>query len=82
MTHYRCYLVDVSGHIRSVRDLDCPNDDAAVALSAAVLEAEPRRPFDYELWQAARCVRPYRKGIRSALRAPRGRLAAEEAKPC
>ena len=52
MTHYRLYLLDDEGHIRRGIDLDCADDDEAVATAAAYVDG-----CAVEVWEKTRRVR-------------------------
>ena len=51
MAHYRLYLLDDTGHIREGMDLDCANDDAAMAIASAYVDR-----CAVEVWQQTRRV--------------------------
>ena len=51
MAHYRLYLLDDTGHIREGMDLDCADDDAAIAIASAYVDR-----CAVEVWQQTRRV--------------------------
>ena len=51
MTDYRAYLVGPGDHIRAVRPLDCPDDQAAVEAARQLVNGH-----DVELWERGRKV--------------------------
>jgi hypothetical protein len=52
MTHYRIYMLDRKDRIVSGSDVDCPNDESALAWAATTLGTDARA----EIWQRARCL--------------------------
>ena len=67
MLDYRLYLLDDAGHIRGVVELDCANDEEAIALAEAHGDGRPM-----ELWRRDRWIRRLSgDGPRSGL-SPRG----------
>jgi hypothetical protein len=55
MHTYRCYLLDATDHIASVKLIECPDDDAAKLIAHNILAAEPEFSA-VELWDLARQV--------------------------
>ena len=54
MTHYRLYLLDDEDHIHPTNppvDLDCANDDEAIAMAATYVDGHT-----VELWEKTRKV--------------------------
>ena len=51
VTHYRLYFFDARDHIGRALDIECRNDDEAIASVR-----EHAHPFAIELWQGARRI--------------------------
>lgn len=51
MTHYRLYFFDARDHISRAVDIECRDDDEAIANVR-----EHAHPFAIELWQGARRI--------------------------
>jgi len=56
MPGYRLYLLDGAGHIREAVELECRDDEHAVAMA---LVQEHHQRIAMELWEGARLVRRF-----------------------
>ena len=55
MVGYRCYILDGEDHIVQAHDLDCANDEEAMAGAEILLAHDPYYRFA-EVWHATRRV--------------------------
>ena len=58
MVYYRLYLIGAAGHVKGVREIEAP-DDAAAVLAALRVEPAGRR----ELWCGSRFVEDWRSAL-------------------
>jgi hypothetical protein len=52
MSYYRIYLLDAGRHIREAQEVQCEDDEAALAFAATAMEGHPA----VEVWTGARLV--------------------------
>lgn len=48
---YRAYILDHNGHIMGVREIDAPDDDAAIEKAKQYVDGH-----DFELWERGRLI--------------------------
>jgi hypothetical protein len=65
MTSYRCFAIDLNGHIRAADIVDCADDAAAASAARQLLQQHPaaRR---LEIWHLDRCVSVLTRDARDA----------------
>jgi hypothetical protein len=65
MTSYRCFAIDLNGHIRAADIVDCADDAAATSAGQELLKQHPaaRR---LEVWHLDRCVGVLTRSARDA----------------
>jgi len=51
MLGYRAYFIGTDGHFQKVRELECPDDDAAIDAAKKLLDGA-----DIEVWELNRMV--------------------------
>jgi hypothetical protein len=67
MRSYECYLLDRSGRVATTREMEAPNDAAALWAARFILRAD-RRYRGFELWREDRRLAAGREaGPRPAL---------------
>jgi hypothetical protein len=52
VTYYRIYALDLTDHIRAAADVECENDEGALARATAVFP----KAHAIEIWTGGRCV--------------------------